>query len=69
MPATPGMVIGFIAYLFDNGRACATITSYISAVAYFHKIQGYTDPTTSFLESEESESESFIRFVKPGDPC
>ena len=49
MPATPDMVIGFIAYLFDNGRAGATITSYISAVAYFHKIQGYTDPTTSFL--------------------
>ena len=49
MPATPGMVIGFIAYLFDNGRAGATITSYISAVAYFHKMQGYTDPTTSFL--------------------
>ena len=43
MPATPSMVMGFIAYLSDNGRAGVTITSYISAVAYFHKIQGHAD--------------------------
>lgn len=49
MPATPSMVMGFIAYLSDNGRAGVTITSYISAVAYFHKIQGHADPTASFL--------------------
>ena len=49
MPATPSMVMGFIAYLSDNGRAGVTITSYISAVAYFHKIQGHADLTASFL--------------------
>ena len=49
MPATPSMVMGCIAYLSDNGGTGVTITSYISAVAYFHKIQGHADPTTSFL--------------------
>ena len=49
MPATPSMVMGFIAYLSDTGRAGVTITSYISTVTYFHKIQGHADPTTSFL--------------------
>ena len=49
MPATPSMVMAFIAYVSDNGRAGVAITSYISSVAYFHKIQGHADPTTSFL--------------------
>ena len=39
----------FISFLCAKGLAPATINSYLSAIAYVHKIQGHYDPTKSFL--------------------
>ncbi len=48
-PAHVRSVYSFIAHLFSLGYAPSTITSYLSAVAYFHKINDHPDPTSSFL--------------------
>lgn len=39
----------FIAHLVNEGLASSTIHSYISALAYIHKLAGVTDPTQFFL--------------------
>ena len=39
----------FISYLSARQLAPSTITSYISAISYVHKLKGFPDPTTSFL--------------------
>ena len=39
----------FIAYLFNKGYASSTVTTYVSALAYIHKLNGLSDPSKSFL--------------------
>ena len=39
----------FISYLSARKLAPSTITSYLSAIGYVHKIKGYSDATKSFL--------------------
>ena len=39
----------FISYLCTKGYAANTITTFISAVAFFHKINNFPDPSTSFI--------------------
>ena len=43
------MLLLFIAHLHASKLAPASIISTVSAVGYFHKINGFTDPATSFL--------------------
>ena len=39
----------FVAYLFDKGISPKTISTYLSAISYVHKLQNVTDPTKGFL--------------------
>ena len=50
-PATPSAVALFISHLVSppNSVAPSTIATYISALAYVHKIQGSSDPTAHFI--------------------
>lgn len=49
LPLSSSHLALFIAYLSAKNLAPSTITSYLSAIGYVHKIKGYTDPTKSFL--------------------
>ena len=49
LPVSVSMILLFIAHLHAHGSAPASITSIISAVAYFHKINGFSDPTNCFI--------------------
>ena len=48
-PASVTMILLFIAHLHAHGSAPASITSIMSAVACFHKINGFSDPTNCFI--------------------
>ena len=39
----------FIAHLHDKSLAPATITTYVSAISFVHKIGSFNDPTESFI--------------------
>ena len=39
----------YIAYLVSDNYAPSTVTSYISAISYVHKIRGIADPTNAFI--------------------
>ena len=41
--------VAFLAFLSLEGFAPATITSHLSAIAFVHKLNGWPDPTTSFV--------------------
>lgn len=39
----------FIAHSFELGYSPATVASYLSGVAFYHKLQNYPDPTAAFV--------------------
>lgn len=47
-PSIQTMVEHFISHLFVQNYPPSTITSYVSAISYFHKIKNMLDPTASF---------------------
>ena len=49
LPISVNTLIMFIGYLHYKGYAPASITSYVSAIGYVHKIKSISDPTTSFV--------------------
>ena len=49
LPVSTACIALFISFLCAKGLAPATINSYLSAIAYVHKIKGHYDPTKSFL--------------------
>lgn len=49
LPVSVASVALFISFLTAKGLAPATINSYLSAIAYVHKVQGLYDPTKAFL--------------------
>ena len=49
LPVSLPMILLFIAHLYNSGAAPASIVSIISAVGYFHKINGHSDPSSSFI--------------------
>ena len=49
LPVSVSMLLLFIANLHANGAAPASFVSTVSAVAYFHKINGFPDPSHCFL--------------------
>ncbi len=48
IPVSTFTIMQFIAYLHGTGYSPAHISSVLSALAYFHKIQGLPDPTKHF---------------------
>ena len=48
-PAPVDHVVAFIAHLSLSGKAASTISSYSAALAYYHKINGWADPTDNFI--------------------
>ena len=51
-PVSPENICLFVAYLHYSERAPKTITTYISAISYIHKILNFKDPSNSFLVSK-----------------
>ena len=49
LPLSSSHLALFISYLSARKLAPSTITSYLSAIGYVHKIKGHSDPTKSFL--------------------
>lgn len=47
IPAT--VLLNFIADLSIHQHAPSTVQLYISAIAFYHKLQGFNDPTNNFL--------------------
>ena len=54
-PVTQLHIIAFIAFLSVAGKADASISSSISALAFVLKVNDWDDPTTSFLISKLKE--------------
>ena len=52
LPVSVPLMLLFIAHLYANGSAPASIVSTVSAVAYFHKINGFHDPSNCFMVSK-----------------
>ena len=48
-PLSPAAVALFISYLSESKLVPSTISSYISALSYAHKLKSYPDPTKSIL--------------------
>ena len=48
-PMTSLSVARLVSYLFTCSYAPATIQTYISVVAYVHKVNGFPDPTATFI--------------------
>ena len=49
LPLLPTCTPLFISYLSFRKLSFSTITSYLSAISYVHKLRGFPDPTKSFL--------------------
>ncbi len=51
-PVSADVIQRFIAWLSLHMFAPSTITTYVSAVGFYHKLQGWADPTNDFLVSK-----------------
>lgn len=49
LPLDPLTLAFFITHMWQLGYAATTVSTYLSAIAFMHKIQGYQDPTATFL--------------------
>ena len=49
LPISASNLALFIAFLFDRGYASSTVSTYISALSYSHKLFRLTDPTKVFF--------------------
>jgi len=49
LPIPVAMILLFVAHLHASGSAPASIVSIICAVGYFHKINGFPDPTNNYI--------------------
>ena len=47
-PISVPLLSNFIAFLFQKGYAPSSITTYVSAIGYQHRIRGLVDPSCSF---------------------
>ena len=52
LPIPPPNLALFIAYLFDNHYAPSTVSTYVSALGYSHKVSGFPDPSQTFFLSK-----------------
>ena len=44
LPVSVAMMMGFIAYMHNKGYAPSSMISMVSAISYFHKLNGFPDP-------------------------
>ena len=49
LPIPPSNLAVFVAYLFDNHYAPSTVSTYVSALGYSHKLSGFPDPSQTFF--------------------
>ena len=49
LPIPPPNLALFVAYLFDNHYAPSTVSTYVSALGYSHKLAGFPDPSQAFF--------------------
>jgi len=49
LPIPPPNLALFIAYLFDNHYAPSTVSTYVSALGYSHKLSGFPVPSRVFF--------------------
>ena len=52
LPASVEQVAQFITICYLKNLKCSTITSYMSAIAYVHKVSGLVNPTESFIDKK-----------------
>ena len=52
MPISPSVLALFIAYLFRSQYAPSTVMTYVSALGFCHKLQGFSDPSKVFYVSQ-----------------
>lgn len=49
LPISPPVLALFIAYMYDRHYAPSTVSTYVSAIGYCHKLSGFPDPTKAFF--------------------
>ena len=49
LPSCTQHIMLFIAKCYEENLAASTVLTYISALSYFHKIEGMSDPTSNFV--------------------
>lgn len=49
LPLTPAVVALYVSHLYSLNYACSTVTSYLSAIGYAHKLAGVNDPTETAI--------------------
>lgn len=49
LPISPPVLALFIAYMYDHHYAPSTVSTYVSALGYCHKLSGFPDPTKAFF--------------------
>lgn len=49
LPLSTNHIAVFVAFLHDQGYAPSSIVSYVSAIAFVHKLLGYSDPTSASI--------------------
>ena len=52
LPVSIPILMGFIAHLHNEGYAPASIITTVSAISYFHKVNGFQDRARNFLISK-----------------
>ena len=52
LPISPSLMALFIAYMFNFHYSPSTVTTYISALGYSHKLLGFPDPSKVFYVSQ-----------------
>ena len=45
LPLPPAVIALFVSNLYSLNYGCSTVTSYLSAIGYAHKLAGVNDPT------------------------
>jgi len=63
-PCEIPVLVAYIAYLSKEKWAHSTICSHLSAIGFFHKINGWSDPTGSFIVKKLREGSGRLNQVK-----
>ena len=49
LPLQPAIIVLFVSHLYSHNYASSTVTSYLSAIGYAHKLAGVNDPTETAI--------------------
>lgn len=49
LPLNPTQISLFVAFLYNKGMSASSISTYLSAMGFLHKINGMSDPADTFL--------------------